>query len=66
MNVLSSGSEADRVEQNTFVSDSGRESGLGVAAVYAQEPERGAHPTDRIDQAWSASDADDDLSCLAF
>ncbi|MEU4418129.1 hypothetical protein [Nocardia salmonicida] len=66
MTVLSSGAEADRVEQDPFVSDPGCESGLGVAAVYAQEPERGAHSTHRIDQAWSASDADDDLSCLAF
>ncbi|KQY34809.1 hypothetical protein ASD42_32025 [Nocardia sp. Root136] len=65
MTVLPSGSEADRVEQETFVSDSDRESGPDVAAVHAQEPGRRADPTDCIDQAWSVPDADDDLSCLA-
>lgn len=65
MTVLPGGSEADRVEQETFVSDSDRESGLDVTAVHAQEPERGADLTDRIDQAWNVPDADDDLSCFA-
>ncbi|WP_194829946.1 hypothetical protein [Nocardia sp. XZ_19_231] len=64
MTVLPSGSEADRVEQETFVLDSDRESGLDVTAV-PQEAERGADLTDCIDQAWSVPDADDDLSCLA-
>ncbi|MFC9659698.1 hypothetical protein ACFVJ5_05625 [Nocardia sp. NPDC127606] len=40
MTVLPTGSEADRVEQETFVFDSDRESGLDVTAVHAQEPER--------------------------
>ncbi|MGW5924181.1 hypothetical protein ACWFPY_34755 [Nocardia fluminea] len=66
MTVLPTGSEADRVEQETFVFDPDRESGLDATAVHALDPERGGDLADCIDQAWSIPYADDDdLSCLA-
>lgn len=68
MTALPTASEADRVDQETYVVDQDRESGLDIAAVLATKSERGidtADLADRIDQAWSIPHADDDL-CLAY
>ncbi|MEV0078270.1 hypothetical protein AB0H58_17845 [Nocardia neocaledoniensis] len=69
MTVLPTATQADRADQETFVFDADRESGLDVAAVRAGESAHGiaaADLSDRIDQAWSVPCADDDLSCLAY
>lgn len=67
MTVLPTASQADRADQETFVSESDRELGLDVAAVHADRYGLDtADLPDRIDQAWSVPSADDDFSCLAY